>query len=78
MTAETRWHAADNSRANISPICAPHLTSAARPAAAQNGGYLRCAQVMVNYTALGEASPAAVSWCACASIADGVRRHVEY
>ena len=28
-------------------------------AAAQIGGYLRCAQVMVNYTALGEASPAA-------------------
>jgi hypothetical protein len=31
----------------------------------QNGGYLRCAQVMVNYTALGEASPAAVPRCAC-------------
>ena len=34
--------------------------TAERPsfAAAQLGGYLRCAQVMVNYTALGEASPA--------------------
>jgi hypothetical protein len=28
--------------------------------ATQNGGYLRCVQVMVNYTALGEASPATV------------------
>jgi hypothetical protein len=37
MTAETRWYAADNSRANISSICAPHLTSSTRPAAAQNG-----------------------------------------
>jgi hypothetical protein len=44
----------------------------------QNGGYLRCAQVMVNYTALGEASPAAVSRCACASIAYGVRWHLGY
>jgi hypothetical protein len=41
-------------------------------------GYLRCAQVMVNYTALGEASPAAVSRCACASIAYGVRWSLGY
>jgi hypothetical protein len=42
------------------------------------GGYLRCAQVMVNYTAIEEASPAAVSRCACASIAYGVRWRLGY
>ena len=43
-----------------------------------SGGYLRCAQVIVNYTASGEASPPAAPGCACASIAYGVRRHVGY
>jgi hypothetical protein len=55
-------------------ICAAPLGRIETPSSVQNGGYLRCAHVMVNYTALGEASPAAVSRCACASIAYGVRR----
>ena len=46
--------------------------------APDNGGYLRCARVMVNYTALEEASPAAVPRCACASIAYGVRWRLGY
>ena len=45
---------------------------------AHNGGYLRCARVMVNYAALKEASPAAVPRCACASIAYGVRWRLGY
>ena len=45
---------------------------------AAQAAYLRCAQVMVNYTALGEASPAAAHRCACASIAYGVRRPLRH
>jgi hypothetical protein len=60
------------------PFCAPPTNRTAETVLVQIGGYLRCAQVMVNYTALEEASPAAVSRCACASIAYGVRWYLGY
>jgi len=59
-------------------IWAASILTGTQPVPAQNGGYLRCAQVMVNYTASGEASPNAAPRCACASIAYGVRWHVGY
>jgi hypothetical protein len=60
----------------ISQICVATGMGRSRRLKVQIGGYLRCAQLMVNYTALGEASPAAAPRCACASIACGVRRRL--
>jgi hypothetical protein len=63
-------------RTHRTPRSARHRCSWARRITTyRTGGSITLCQVMVNYTALGEASPPAALRCACASIAYGVRWH---